>query len=214
MIDITGVSALIIGEDAFDFHQFDEKYPLLRAFLGADGIAVEGTTDRAGLADLTEYDIVIDYLTDPTMADTEHEGLLKFVRDGGGYVGVHCAADHETFVDEPADHFEELVGGAFLDHPEPCDLAVEVVDSDHPITEGVDPDFTVRDEPYEIRWDDSVRVLARMDHAELGDLSVAWTKPYGDGNVFYCSLGHTNAAFAHPAVQRLLTRGVRWAVGA
>ena len=130
MIDTTDVSALVIGEDAFDFHRFDEKYPLLRTFLGVDGIAVEGTTDRARLADLTEYDIVIDYLTDPTMADAEREGLLRFVRDGGGYVGVHCAADHETFVDRPADRFEVLVGGAFLDHPELCDLAVEVVDPD------------------------------------------------------------------------------------
>jgi type 1 glutamine amidotransferase len=106
------------------------EIPALGDVLGADGIAVEGTTDRARLADLTEYDIVIDYLTDPTMADAEREGLLRFVRDGGGYVGVHCAADHETFVDKPADRFEELVGGAFLDHPEPCDLAVEVVDPD------------------------------------------------------------------------------------
>ena len=48
-----------------------------------------------------------------------------------------------------------------------------------------------------------------MNHAGLGDLPVAWTKSYGDENVFYCSLGHTNAAFAHPAVQRLLAQGVR-----
>ncbi|WP_049901392.1 ThuA domain-containing protein [Halococcus agarilyticus] len=211
MNDTAPVRALVIGEDAFEFHRFGAKYPLLRAFLVADGIALDGTTDRAALADLAGYDVVVDYLTDPTMTDAEREGLLGFVRDGGGYVGIHCAADHETFADQPADHFEELVGGAFVDHPEPCDLDVRVVDADHPITEGVDPAFTIHDEPYEVRWDESVRVLARMAHPELGDLPVAWTKPYGDGSVFYCSLGHTNAAFAHPAVQRLLTRGIRWA---
>ncbi|WP_217642026.1 ThuA domain-containing protein [Halostagnicola kamekurae] len=66
------------------------------------------------------------------------------------------------------------------------------------------------DEPYVLEYDD-VRVIARMDHPENGDMPVPWAKSFADGRVFYCSLGHDLPGLRNDGVQRLLERGIRWA---
>jgi len=213
MSDSPAVRALCIGENEYDFHRFETAGPLFERFLENSGrVDLTLSTDRSDLTTdtLQEYDVLIDYLTDPPM-DDQQEAVLEFVRAGNGYVPVHCAADVSSFVPEPQVAVEELIGGAFLDHPEQCDLDVEIVDQTHQITRGIE-DFTVWDEPYEIRWtEDDVHVLARMNHEELGDLPVAWTKSYGHGRVFYCSLGHDEPALSDATVQLLITRGTLWA---
>jgi type 1 glutamine amidotransferase len=203
-------SVLVYGENTFDFHQLDEKEPLFESFLGEAGIDATVTTDLDALRpdSIGEFDVVLDYLTKSTFTAEQREGLLEFVRGGGGYVGVHCASDLSSFVDEPDEELESLVGGAFLDHPEQSEFAVRIL-ADHPITADLD-DFTVYDEPYNLRWNDDVHVLARMDHPELGDVPVVWTRTEDEGRVCYCSLGHANSAFEHPPVQQIVTRAIRW----
>jgi len=215
------IRALAIGETTFGFHSFDEFGPLLAGAFATD-ISVTTTTDREDLRDLGEYDVLVDYLTDSTLTDAQHDGLFSFVRSGGGYVGVHCASDLTTTAgtdggiegrDEPFPALRELIGGHFRTHPDQQDVDVEIVDRDHPITEGIE-DFTVYDEPYQVEVDDDVHLLAHMDmDGALAGMPVAWTKPYGEGRVFYFSLGHTEEAFSHPAVRALLSRGARWASG-
>jgi type 1 glutamine amidotransferase len=203
-------TVLIFGENTFDFHRLDEKKPLFESFLGEAGIDATITTDLDALQyeSVNEFDVVIDYLTKSTFTTEQREGLLEFVQDGGGYVGVHCASDFSSFVEEPDEELESFVGGAFLDHPEPSEFAVRIL-TDHPITTELD-DFTVFDEPYNLRWNDDVNVLARMDHSELGDVPVVWTRTEGDGRVCYYSLGHTNSAFEQQSFQQLVTRAIRW----
>jgi len=46
------------------------------------------------------------------------------------------------------------------------------------------------------------------------DMPVAWTKYYGQGRVFYCSLGHHAAVVRQPEVLRLCLRGLLWAAHA
>lgn len=213
---------LVLGEDTFPFHRFADAGPRIEAIL--DGAAdVTLTTDREALLALPEYDVILDYLTDSTLTDAQRDALLAFVEGGGGYVGLHCASDltsvaaddpDETLAsrDEPWPALRDLVGGHFLTHPEKSEFGVRVV-ADHPVTAGVS-EFSVYDEPYQVDVDDDVQVLARMDHPDLEDYPVAWTKPHGEGRVFYLSLGHTAEAFDVPEFGALLRAGVRWAAGA
>lgn len=224
------VSVLAIGGNRFPFHRFERRGPTIRDALG-DRVDVTLTTEKDDLAALepdgegdgSGYDVVLDYLTDSTLTDAQREGLLSFVADGGGYVGVHCAADltstESTTQGEVIDHREEpveglreLVGGQFRTHPEQTTFAVRVVDHYHPVTATLS-DFRVWDEPYVVDVDDDVSVLARMDHPEHADTPVAWVKRYGEGRVFYCSLGHGEPALTTPGVRALLDAGVRWTAG-
>lgn len=217
---MTPPSALVVGEARFPFHDVEKMGPHVEAALG-DAADVTCSAERDALVSLSGYDLVIDYLTDSTLTRPQREGLTDFVARGGGYLGVHCAADLTSVGDgdggldhrrEPVPELRELVGGHFLDHPRQSTFGVEIVDA-HPVTEGVES-FEVFDEPYEVEVDDDVCVLARMDHPGLPAYPVVWTRPYGDGRVCYASLGHTEEAFAHDEYRKLLRNAVGWVVDA
>jgi hypothetical protein len=215
---VSRITALLVGQTAFPFHDLDEMAPAIEAALG-DGVALEWTTETDALADLDGYDLVVDYLTDSHLDPGPLDGLCSFVADGGGYLGVHCAADLTSAADgeggvdpgdEPVPALRDLLGGHFLDHPDRSTFGAVVVDRDHPVTDGVD-DFAVYDEPYRVDCDeDRVRVLARMDHPDLAEYPVAWVRRYGDGRVCYSSLGHTVESFENESHRRLLRNAVAW----
>ncbi|MFB6136917.1 MAG: ThuA domain-containing protein [Halobacteriaceae archaeon] len=209
------IDALVLGENTFSFHAFSRMRPLFEAALDAPDVDVETTTDRDCLRRLGDVDVVVDYTTDCAFTDAQLDGLVSFVEDGGGYVGVHGAADLTTTADgrrdEPHPALRDLLGGHFETHPERTRFAVSVVDSHHPVTADLPARFSLWDEPYQLDVDADVTVLARMDHPELADMPVVWTRAHGDGNVVYCSLGHDRPAFVHDAVGQLLRNAVRWA---
>lgn len=215
------IDALVVGEDTFPFHELDEMAPEIETALG-ETVAVTATTDTAELAalDASEHDVVVDYLTDSHLPDAQLDGLRSFVADGGGYLGVHCAADLTSAHDggggidhreEPVPELRELLGGHFLGHPERSEFGVEIVGA-HPVVESVDS-FRVYDEPYQVEHDaEAVAVLARMDHPDPGmdDYPVVWAREVGDGRVCYTSLGHTTEAFEHDQHRRLLRNAIEW----
>lgn len=213
-------SVLAIGGNRFPFHRFEDRGPEIEAAFD-DRIDVTLTTEKEDLVDLSGYDAVLDYLTDSSLTEAQREGLTSFVDDGGGYVGIHCASDLTSteaddpddvidFHDEPFPELRDLIGGHFITHPEQAALDIHVIDHHHPVTAAMD-DLTVWDEPYVVEADDDVRVLARMDHPEHADMPVLWVKEYGDGRVFYSSLGHGTPSLTHEGVQRIIREGTRWA---
>lgn len=214
---MTQIEALLIGDNGI--HDFDGKAPLIGSALG-DDTDVQRTTDRAMLVDCSNYDVVVDYLTDSSLTTAQVEGLRSFVRDGGGYLPIHCAADLTSYVDdsgdlvgreEPVAELRELIGGHFIGHPEQSPFEVTVVDSEHPVTDSV-ADFQVMDEPYQVAVDeDRLHVLARMDHPDLeADYPVVWVRESGAGRICYSSLGHTDEALEHETHRRILQNAIQW----
>ena len=66
--------------------------------------------------------------------------------------------------------------------------------------------------------DPNVKVLVTTqfndDHASwIGGsvMPVVWKKYYGDGRVFYSSLGHVMKDFEVPEALEIMKRGIRWA---
>lgn len=218
------IEVLAIGDNGFPFHRFETRGPQLKRAVSSDDVDVTLTTDPAALCSLESTDVVLDYLTDSTLSEVQLDGLRSFVEGGGGYVGIHCAADltskrpadPEDVLDSrerPVPELREMLGGHFLTHPEKTTYDVTVVDSHHPITASL-PDLTVYDEPYVLDVDtDRVRVLARMDHPEHADVPACWVREHGAGRICYCSIGHTTSTLTDPAVCDLFRRAVRWAAG-
>ena len=75
---------------------------------------------------------------------------------------------------------------------------INIIDHEDPITEGLD-DFTVRSEQYYLHVDPGNEVLATTTFtAEHGDadwikgtvMPAVWKRMWGEGKVFYTSLGH------------------------
>ncbi|KAI0847199.1 ThuA-like domain-containing protein [Daldinia vernicosa] len=95
---------------------------------GIEGIRRLGVTSNASTVDssedaslisvqnLSRYAVVIFLQTSGDLLNDEQlAGLQSYVRAGGGFVGVHCAAAGMTR--EP--WYGELIGAVFTDHPEP-----------------------------------------------------------------------------------------------
>jgi uncharacterized protein len=133
----------------------------------------------------------------------QEAGLQSFVANGKGLVGVHGTA---WWINGRA---MELIGGAANWHPPGLTFTVKIEQPDHPITQGVG-DFEVEDEIYISAFEPTVQILASAEWQGKAH-PMAWTKSYGQGRVFYTTLGHTKNTFERPAMQQLITQGVRWA---
>ena len=166
---------------------------------------VEEDLDALVAPNLDPYDLIIFYYTIGEISDAQKNGLLNHIASGKGYVGVHSAAD--SFRECP--EYRAMVGGYFVTHPRYRDYQVSIVDTEHPITEGLD-ETMVTDEQYILDYDPRNHVLASA--LWEGDaMPVAWTKNWGDGRVFYLALGHDAKACEHEIFGTLLRRGALWA---
>ncbi len=203
-------------------HGFDKSAPVIADALGrADGIDVTLTDDRSILASPSRRDFDVCVLgtgfsrrerqPDGTivnhkdLTDEQERGLFDFVRAGKGFVGIHGTG---WWIGGEA---IRLVGGHANWHPPGLEFGVRIVDSDHPITQGI-ADFSLHDEIYMSAWDPAIHVLATATWAER-DHPMAWTHRYGDGRVFYTTLGHSAGTFEVPAVRSMLANAARWAAG-
>ncbi|MEI6603519.1 MAG: ThuA domain-containing protein, partial [Clostridia bacterium] len=99
------------------------------------------------------------------------------------------------------------------------EYTVNVKKGSSPITEGI-ADFVVKSEQYYMHIDPAIDVLATTrfpiaegSHTTNGvvDMPVVWTKRWGQGNVFYTSLGHHADTFDVPEALELMRRGFLWA---
>lgn len=181
---------------------------LVEALQEADAFDIDtAQEDLDVLKDLSAYQALVFHYTVGEISDAQRDGLSNWIKGGGGYVGIHSAAD--SFRDDP--DYRSLVGGHFITHPRHRQYQVSVKDPEHPIMAGVEEEFDVVDEQYILDYDPRVHVLASA--LWKGDaLPVAWTKSHGAGRVFYQALGHDPAACEHPVFKRMLVQGVQWAV--
>lgn len=158
------------------------------------------------------------------MTPSQERALLDAVRQGTGIAGWHGHMA-DAFRDHPSYHF--MIGGQFVahppgwpDNPEPSDDFVRyrvTFVGDDPLVQGLAA-FDVRGEQYYLLVDPSNRVLAtttfggeHLPWIEGTRMPVAWTRRWGEGRVFYCSLGHEVRELEIPQVRTLLRRGLRWA---
>jgi len=173
----------------------------------------------ARLAEVTRdrYDVLIFYTTRVEMGAEQERALDRFVREGGGLVGVHGASasfrESETWLG--------LIGARFDGHaPGQHAMPVQITDRDSPVTAGL-ADFVCTDEEYNhvVATGVDRHVIARFTERppantrENPNNDVAWTRAHGEGRVFYTALGHDARAWGNPAWQKMTLQGIFWAAG-
>ena len=199
----------------------------LRELGRARGFGVTSTEDPDAFTaeGLSRYDAVVflntsgDVLAGNTSGDVlagGHRGALEaYVRGGGGFVGVHCAA-----ATEPGwPFYADLVGARFAGHPDVQPAAIRVDDRAHPATGHLAPLWHRTDEWYDFDRVPSprVRVLLSLDESSYvgGTMGaghpIAWCHSLLGGRAFYTAVGHTVSSYAEPAVRAHLLGAVSWA---
>ncbi|MFC8519486.1 ThuA domain-containing protein [Streptomyces sp. NPDC057257] len=184
------------------------------------GFTVDATEDAGAFTgkNLGRYDAVV-FLstTGDVLNDVQQAAFEGYIRHGGGYVGIHAAADTEY----DWAFYGGLAGAYFQSHPAIQQATVDVEDRAHPSTSGLAGTWDRTDEWYNYRSDprDRVHVLASLDESSYtggtmnGDHPIAWCQNYQGGRAFYTGLGHTKESYAEPAFRAHLLGGIRWAVG-
>jgi uncharacterized protein len=134
--------------------------------------------------------------------------LLRWIRAGGGFVGLHAASN--TFDAEPA--FARMLGAQFKAHPFVGRGRVIVSDRRHPATRGLPRSFVLDDEYYVFRTSPRRRAHVLARRATKADEPLVWWRREGRGRVFYSALGHPVAAWSDATHLRLVAGALRWAV--
>ncbi len=193
-------------------HPFEDCGRILKEKIEATGRnTVTVTTDRNALLseNLEKYDAVVVYTQGGKLTRRQESGLLDFVKNGGGFVGIHSA----TASWQGNDRYIDMIGGVFASHGPVTEFDVNISESDCWITDRIS-DFRIVDEFYILdRFDpEKVEVLATARWRGKTH-PMAWTKSYGAGRVFYLALGHDERAFEHEAFGKLAVRGLEWTLG-
>jgi hypothetical protein len=159
-------------------------------------------------AKLEALDLIVPLWTMGKIEGAQLQPLLAAVRSGVGLGGVHGGMC-DAFRDQT--EYQFMCGGQWVAHPGGAGVtyAVRITDVPSPITLGI-KEFTVTSEQYYMHVDPAVTVLATTHFGDVV-MPVVWTKTYGKGRVFYCSIGHNAAAVRQPEVLTLVTRGLLWA---
>ena len=208
----------LIFRGGWDGHEPVETSEIVAAELRKRGLEVDIFDDQdcllnKNLADT--YSVIIPVWTMGEISDDAEKALLNAVSGGVGIAGWHggmCDA-FRSHTD-----YQFMTGGQWVAHPGGViDYKVKVV-SDDPIVKGIE-DFEYRSEQYYMHVDPGNEVLATT--CFNGDICpwingtvmpVVWKRKYGQGKVFYCSLGHVAEEFKkYPQFLEIVVRGILWA---
>ena len=164
---------------------------------------------------MAETDLIVQIWTMGKIEKEQEKGLLDAIKRGVGIAGWHGGIG-DSFRNNT--EYQFMVGGQWVAHPGGViHYDVNITDKNDPVTKGLN-DFHMHSEQYYMHVDPNVKVLAMTtfngDHAPWIDgavMPVVWKKTYGEGRVFYSSLGHVAADFDVPEALEIMKRGIRWA---
>lgn len=185
---------------------------------------VDATEDAGVFADetLSKYRVVV-FLstTGDVLDDSQQSAFERFVRRGGGFVGIHAATDTEY--DWP--WYTKLVGAQFASHPEIQPATIVVGDRTHVSTKHLpekwkrtDEWYNFRDHPSE-KAGGSLKILARLDESTYeggsmkADHPVIWCQEFDGGRSWYTALGHTKESYAEREFLSMILGAIKWAGG-
>jgi hypothetical protein len=150
------------------------------------------------------------------------KSLIEFVRGGKGLAGMHGAA---AVWGKKWPEYLDMIGGEYAGHFVDK-VWIRSEEPGHPLCAALEgKSFEIRDEIYgfgpPVFSRAKVRVLLTLDLSQGlepknrpdKDYAVSWVRPYGDGRVFYCSLGHFGDVYANPHVLRHYLAGIQFAIG-
>lgn len=179
-----------------------------------------------GPALLKTYDVLLWQTTGGHLRQKEQAGLISYIKAGGGFVGVHCAAD--SFTQHDNWDYWRLIGAQFRTHPEFKDVVGRIAVPGHPTMAGLPNPLVIPDEQYICAWHPNplgspltklvyAKWLARPWAFEVqpggpdDELCITHCKDLEKGRVFWTGYGHNSMAWYHPDFITMIGNALAWA---
>jgi type 1 glutamine amidotransferase len=214
---LKGKSVLVVW-GGWDGHEPKKCVDIFAPWMESLGAAVRVSAtldDYLDKASMDATDLVVQVYTMGTLTPEQEKGLLETVKGGAGLAGWHGGLA-DSFRQNT--EYQFMVGGQWVAHPGGViDYSVQIKDTKDPIMKGL-KNFKMHSEQYYLHVDPNNRVLAATtfgsEHAPWIKgcvIPVVWKKMYGNGRVFYTSLGHVASDFNVPEALEIVKRGILWA---
>jgi type 1 glutamine amidotransferase len=200
-------------------HEPKQCVDIFAPILEAEGFKVEISHSLDSYLDLDKLkklDLIVHIFTMAEIKPEQERNLEEAVKSGVGLAGWHggLADAHRSNVE-----YEFMVGGQWVAHPGGViDYNVDITKPDDPIVKGLKRRFPMKSEQYYMQVDPLDEVLATTTFSGQYApwikgvvMPVVWKKHYGQGRVFYTSLGHVAADFNVPEAREIVKRGLLWA---
>jgi len=199
-------------------HEPRQCVDIIAPVLEASGFQVEISDTLDSYLDedkMKSLNLIMQCWTMGQITGPQEQGLLSAIRSGVGIAGWHGGMG-DSFRNNTAYQF--MVGGQWVEHPGGIiDYEVNIIKPEDPIVAELS-DFRMHSEQYYMHVDPSNEVLATTTVG--GEtypwiagcvMPVVWKRRYGEGRVFYMSLGHVAKDFEVPEVLEIIKRGAIWA---
>ncbi|MDH7602377.1 MAG: ThuA domain-containing protein [Armatimonadota bacterium] len=199
----------VLMEVGGPYHDNPALYEMLKKKLEATGrfvLTITDNRDELAKPAIDKYDVVLIYTTGGSLTEAQEKGLISFVENGKGVVGIHSATD--SF--KNSDAYWKLMCGRFAGHGSGT-FKVKITGKSHVIVKGMS-EFEITDETYRHTWHPESKPIVLMRREEDNE-PVSWVQYYGKGRVFVTGLGHGKPAWENPAFQQLIERALDWAAG-
>jgi uncharacterized protein len=156
----------------------------------------------------SDYDVVMFVNTTGELPLPDRDALVRWVRDGGTFIGIHSASD--TFHEFP--DYLDMLGAEFDFHNEEHAAGVFVADRSHPSTGALASPVSIFEEYYHFRRFDPSRVHLLVSANDEAVMPMSWWREEGRGRVFYTALGHREDVWQSEWFRQHLTGALAWAV--
>ncbi len=198
---------------------------ILKVYWDAKSFVVDTTEDSTVFndANLAKYKAVIFLKTSGTiLSGPQKTAFEKYIRGGGGYVGIHSALDTEY----GWPFYGELISGAWFKDLAPLGtiFTVRVTDTAHISTRNLPASWSRSDEVYTFKANPrgyaNTKILADVDESTYsvapakkmgGDHPISWYRTIDLGRCWVTALGHTTASYSEPNFLEHITGGLLYA---
>jgi len=154
--------------------------------------------------------------TGDVLDEAQQKAFEQYIKKGGGYVGIHAAADTEY--EWP--WYNQLVGAYFLSHPKQQDAVIDIVDKKHLSTKMLPDHWKRYDEWYNYKSiQPGINVLGKLDESTYqggenkGNHPFIWYRAFDGGRSFYTGGGHTDESYSDPTFLQHVLGGIKYAMG-
>ncbi|MCW1884419.1 ThuA domain-containing protein [Luteolibacter flavescens] len=182
------------------------------------GCATLYTTDPAKAAEeLARTDVFLFSSNDPAYVKSAEfqRAFASFIADGGGLVLLHPATWY-NFGEWPAFN-STFVGGGARAHDPLGEFGLTVTKADHPVVAGLQREFRLKDELYQVNLDPAAKVQVLIETSVSGQTGKkhpsVWIVEHPKSRIVCIAPGHDGEAHEEPNFRKLIANSVKWAAG-